>query len=172
MKVPCAGWFALQVRPNCEASVRQMLISKGYICFFPIERSRRRWADRFVEKEIPLFRSYVFCHLDPEASMRTNRVVSTPGVRRIVSFGGTPVPVHAHEIEALQKLMQTNYPRTVCSYIRSGTRVRVTEGPLADVEGICLSHDRHKLLLSVPLLQRSVLVTLDHSIAVDVLATP
>ena len=58
-------------------------------------------------------------------------------------------------------------------YLREGQRVRITEGPLAGVEGI-LVRNRPKqglLVLSVELLQRSVAVEIECD-AVDPVDTP
>jgi transcription antitermination factor NusG len=48
-------------------------------------------------------------------------------------------------------------------YLKSGQRVRITDGPLEDVEGLLLRRNANKgvLVLSVDLLQRSVTVEVD-----------
>ncbi len=166
------SWFALQSKPKCEWTARECLASKGYECFLPSYRQKKQWADRIVEKELPLFPSYLFCRFDVQAPAGMGRVVSTPGVWRIVSFGGKPVAIVDHEIEALQKLIQAGLPREPRNHIPSGARVRVENGPLAGVEGISLPSNSRKLVLSVALLQRSVVVTLQHGTTVTVLEAP
>ena len=49
------------------------------------------------------------------------------------------------------------------SYLREGQRVRITRGPLADVEGVLVRSKPNKglLVLSVDLLQRSYAVQVD-----------
>jgi transcription antitermination factor NusG len=53
-------------------------------------------------------------------------------------------------------------------YLRVGQRVRITEGPLANVEGILIERNTGKglLVLSVNLFQRSVAVEIDCTSAV------
>jgi transcription antitermination factor NusG len=48
-------------------------------------------------------------------------------------------------------------------YLREGQRVRITRGPLADLEGILvrMNHKKGLLVVSVNLLKRSVAVQLD-----------
>lgn len=167
------SWFALQARPKCEWVAREGLALKGYECFLPSYRQKKRWADRVVEKELPLFPSYLFCRFDLQAPAGMGRVVSTPGVWRIVSFGGKPVSIADHEIEGLQKLMNGELPREPLNYVPTGTRVRIVTGPLAGVEGISLPNSNHrKLVLSVSLLRRSVVVSLEHNTAVTILEAP
>src|SRR5207247_9844327 len=67
------------------------------------------------------------------------------------------------EIEAIQRLTGSRLPMLPHPYLREGQRVRITRGPLADVEGILVRINPKKglLVVSVDLLQRSVAVHLD-----------
>jgi len=164
------SWFALQTKAKCEWTALEYLTSKGYECLLPSYRQKRQWADRVVEKELPLFPCYLFCRFDLHSLARVGRVVSTPGVWRIVSFGGKPAAVFDHEIQALAKVMATGMPREPWSYIPFGVRIRINNGPLEGIEGIRLPNGGHrKLVLSIALLQRSVAVTLSQNTTVTVL---
>jgi transcriptional antiterminator RfaH len=166
-------WFTIQTRPKREWTARECLTSKGYECFLPSYRQRKRWADRFVERELPLFPSYLFCRFDLRATAAIGRVVSTPGVWRIVGFGGKPLAADDQEIEALQRAIDGRLPTEPWNRIPTGARVRVETGPLAGVEAITLPHSNNrKLVLSVSLLQRTVIVTLESGTTVKVLAMP
>src|SRR5262245_5569889 len=98
-------WFALQTRPRNEKKVDYLLRQKGYDCLTPTYRLRRKWSDRTIEVELPLYPRYVFCCLGPSAM---GRAISTSGVIKIVGFNGRPAEVAAEEIESLQILMQSN----------------------------------------------------------------
>jgi transcription termination/antitermination protein NusG len=67
------------------------------------------------------------------------------------------------EIAAIQKLVGSELPTFPYPYLREGQRVRITDGPLADVEGILVRGNPKKglLVVSVELLRRSVAVHLD-----------
>lgn len=67
------------------------------------------------------------------------------------------------EIEALQKLVRSDLPIFPYPYLREGQRVRITHGPLADVEGVLVRGNPKKglFVVSVNLLRRSVAVQLD-----------
>jgi transcription antitermination factor NusG len=59
--------------------------------------------------------------------------------------------------------LQAELPVVAHPYLREGQRVRITQGPLAGVEGILLQTKLQKglLVLSIDLLQRSVAVEVD-----------
>lgn len=153
------AWFALHVRQNMEEQVSQCLRYKGYEEFLPLcvaqGRRRRQIRNR------PLFPGYVFCRLNPDAN---GLVVTTPGVMKIVGFGGKPVPVEDNEINALKLLVSSRLPSEPYPFLSVGEMVEVEEGPLAGVTGILLSiRGRHRLLLSVRLMMRSVSVEMDRN---------
>jgi transcription termination/antitermination protein NusG len=67
------------------------------------------------------------------------------------------------EIQAIQKLVRSDLPIFPYPYLREGQRVRITHGPLADVEGVLVRGNPKKglFVVSVDLLRRSVAVQLD-----------
>jgi transcription antitermination factor NusG len=160
-------WFALQTRPRNERKVESLLQQKGYECLTPTYRSKRKWSDRIVEIDLPLFPGYVFCCFSPSV---LGRAVSTQGVIRIVGFGGKPAEVAIEEVEALQLLAQSNLLREPWRYLPDGARVRVETGPLAGVQGIIrVDDDKKQLVISISLLQRSVAIQLDQGTVISVI---
>jgi transcription antitermination factor NusG len=66
------------------------------------------------------------------------------------------------EINAIQTLVASGVPNQPCSFVEIGDRVRIDSGSLRGLEGILVeSRGRHKFVLSVTLLQRSVAVEID-----------
>jgi transcription antitermination factor NusG len=163
------SWFALQTKPRNEKKVSYLLRQKGYECLAPTYRQRRKWSDRTVEIDLPLFPMYVFCRLGPSV---LGKAVSTSGVFKVVGFNGQPAEVAVEEIEALQLLMQSNLLREPWKYLCHGTQVLVETGPLAGVQGIICAEDdsKERLIISVNLLQRSVAVQLDSGTLISVVA--
>jgi len=160
-------WFALQTRPKNERKVESLLRQKGYECFTPTYRLKRKWSDRVVEIDFPLFPGYVFCRFNASA---LGKAISTQGVTRIVGFGGTPAEVAREEIESLQLLAQSNFLREPWKYLPSGTIVLVETGPLAGVQGIISAGENNmRLVISVTLLQRSVAIQLGEDTVISVI---
>jgi transcription antitermination factor NusG len=154
-------WYGLRTRSNQEKIVAAILESKGYEQYLPLYRQRRRWSDRVVTTQVPLFPGYVFCRFDTQ---RRLPVISTLGVVSIIGFGSDPEPIPDHEIEAIERILQSGAGAEPHPFLRVGQRVRVSQGALKDVEGILVRKKSDlRLVVSVSILQRSVSVEIDSS---------
>jgi transcription antitermination factor NusG len=154
-------WFALQVVPRHEKSVDKILEYRGYTHFLPTYRVRRRWSDRVSVVEEPLFPGYVFCRSQSNL-METIR--GSPGIIRIVTFGGRPHPVPDEEIEALQQIVRGKREYSAFRYLNVGQKVRVISGPLTGVSGtITQFKNRDRLVISLEVIMKSVSVEIDQS---------
>ena len=156
------AWFAVTVRPQHEKAAAHGLERKGLEDFLPLYRDRRRWSDRVKELELPLFPGYVFCRF---TLRQRAAVLATPGVRSIVGFGRTPAVVPQAEIEAIQAMVASGLPARPWPFLKVGQTVRIERGPLSGLEGILVQlKDAWRVVVSVPLLQRSVAVEIDRDV--------
>jgi transcription antitermination factor NusG len=154
-------WYALQVRSRYENIAAAHLSGKGFECFLPLYKSRRRWSDRFKEVECPLFPGYVFCRLNPLDRLPIH---VTPGVIMIVGHGKTPEPIDETEIAAIQSVIKSGLPSHPYPFLQIGQTVRIDNGPLWGLEGVLLDFKgHHRLVLSVTLLRRSIAVQVEDS---------
>jgi transcription antitermination factor NusG len=152
-------WFALQVRTRHESVVADFLEGKGYTSFLPSYKCKKRWSDRIKVKEGPLFPGYLFCRFDPQYRLP---ILKTPGVIQVVGYNRTPVPIDDAEIHAIQILVQSGFPNQPWPFLTVGERVQVESGPLRGLEGILVAlKGKHRLVVSVTLLKRSVAVEMD-----------
>lgn len=152
-------WFALNTKFMYEDYVSRQVRGRGYEVFLPVYKCRRRWSDRVKELDLPLFPGYLFCRFNPSERLP---ILTTPGVIQIVGVGKTPIPIDDDEIAAIQIASESRLVREPWPFLQIGQRVRVECGPLCGVEGILLNlKGRHRLVLSVTLLQRSVAVEVD-----------
>jgi transcription antitermination factor NusG len=153
------SWFALGVTARHEKTVTRMLEHKGYETFLPLQTRLHRYTSRVREFELPLFPGYLFCRFDPAVRLP---VVSTPGVLQVVGAGPTPVSITENEIMSLRKAVEARIPMSPVPYWQTGQKIRITSGALAGIEGI-VSDVRQpvRMVLSVTLLQRSVLLEID-----------
>lgn len=168
----CGGesqWFAVRTASGRERLVATQLQGKGYEEFLPVYRTRRQWSDRIKELELPLFPGYIFCRFDFNDRLP---VLVTPGVKTIVGYGKTPIPVSENEIENLRRVVASGaVAQPHSQYLTVGERVRIREGSLAGVEGILVDvKNSWRIVLSVELLQRSVSVELDRAAIEPVLS--
>lgn len=154
-------WYAVHVRSRFESQIAKMLRSKGYEEFLPTYRRKHRWSDRTKELDLPLFPSYLFSRFDARERLP---ILKTPGVIAIVGLRKTPVPISDEEIEAIRVIVQSGLPAEPWTRLTVGSRVFMDAGPLAGLEGLVVNVDKKfRLVVSVPLLQRSVGVEIDRS---------
>lgn len=154
-------WFALQVVPRHEKSVDNILEYRGYNHFLPTYRVRRRWSDRVRLVEQPLFPGYVFCR---SQSNLMEVIRGSPGIIRIVAFGGRPHPVPDKEIEALQQIVRGKREYSAFPYLSVGQKVQVISGPLTGISGIIMQFkNRDRLIISLDVIMKSVSVEIDQS---------
>lgn len=157
-------WFALTVRHQHERRTGQALASQGWETLVPLYRSRRQWSDRVKDVELPLFAGYVLCRFP---LVQRAHIEDTPGVARIVAFGGAPAPLADQEIAAIRQLLGTRLALSPWPFLRAGDRVRVERGPLKGTAGLLLRvKDSFRLVVGVELLQRSIAVEVDPDMVV------
>ena len=94
------------------------------------------------------------------------KVLSTPGVARILSFNRVPAPIDRAEIDALRLCVDRCGPAVEpYHFLDVGERVRVRAGVLQGVEGlITRKKGECRLILSIALIHQSVAVEIDSSL--------
>src|SRR6266478_3480351 len=128
-------WYAAYTRAQHEKQVGAELGTREVEHFLPLYSSVRRWKDRRVTLDLPLFPGYVFVRLALRDRMR---VVRIPSVVRLVGFGGLPTALPDTEMEILQAGLSRSRNAEPHPYLTAGRRVRVRSGPLAGMQGILL----------------------------------
>lgn len=127
--------------------------------YLPLYRSVRRWKDRRVDLELPLFPGYVFVHL---ALRDRLQVLQTPSVVRLVGFGGQPAALPDQEIEVLRQGLTRDLRIEPHPYLKIGYRVRVRTGPLQGLQGILVcKKNKSRFVISLDLITRSVAAEID-----------
>ena len=156
-------WRVAWTRSNCEQLVYDQLATKGFDLFLPTAEAWSRRGRLRVRNRIPLFRGYLFLrHAMDKASYL--EVCKARGLVRVLGQRWDQLEaVPDSEIVAIQKLVGSELPVFPYPFLREGQRVRITEGPLAGVEGMMVRGNPKKglVVVSVELLRRSVAVQLD-----------
>jgi transcription termination/antitermination protein NusG len=152
-------WFAVQVWSGREQLSARHLQQRGYEVFLPCYRERRQWSDRVKVIDRALFAGYVFCRLD---SVLSAKIITAPGVVRIVGDHTGPLSIPIDEIDAIQRVMEAQLSAEPFPMPEVGRRVRIECGPLRGVEGVVVSvKNQARLVVSVSLLQRAVAVEVE-----------
>jgi transcription antitermination factor NusG len=156
-ELPELHWYAAYTWTNHEKRVTQQLSERSVEHFLPVYESVRRWKDRRIKLELPLFPSYIFVRL---ALCERLKVLQLPSIVRLVGFGGQPTALPDNEIQALRA--SGTLPTEPHPYLTVGRRVRVKAGALGGVEGILIRRKNAlRVVLSVNLIMKSASVEVD-----------
>jgi transcription antitermination factor NusG len=154
-------WYALYTCAQHERRVFEELERRAVESFLPLYESVRRWKDRQVRLELPLFKGYVFVRMALRDKLHALEV---PGVVRLVGFGGVPASLPDEQVDAMRASMTGLLRAMPHAYLTVGRRVRVIRGPLRGTEGILIrKKGTFRLVLSLGLIMRSVAVEVDAS---------
>jgi transcription antitermination factor NusG len=155
------SWFALRVRSNYEHVTALHLRDRGFEEFSPTYKTERQWSDRKKQIDLPLFPGYVFCRLNPEDRLP---VLTVPGTVGLVGFGKGPAAVPDHEIESVRRMIGAGLLVAPWPFLEVGQTVLIERGPLTGVEGTIQEVKKtFRLVVSIPMLQRSVSAEIDRT---------
>ena len=152
-----ARWYLIQTKPRQESRAQEHLQRQHFECYRPLKAGepKRRSARALNEEE--LFPGYLFIRMD-QVHDNWYPIRSTRGVARIVTFGGTPVPVQDELIEQIRQRLQA--PAVKVPF-KQGEHVLIKAGDSCDIEAIFLSPDgTERAVILLNLLQREQKVVL------------
>jgi transcriptional antiterminator RfaH len=141
-------WYTLYTKPHKEHHVRTFLESKGLETYRPTVQVKKNGK----RKTEPFFSCYLFVRLEPAGGFSSVRW--TPGLRRIVGFGGEPAVVPDDAISLIQRRVawmgELDYS---ARRFKAGDQVVMKGGPLKYFEAVfdrALSNrDRAMILVEV-----------------------
>jgi transcription termination/antitermination protein NusG len=152
-------WYAAYTSANHEKRVAEQLGARAVEHFLPLYHSVRRWKDRRVELDMPLFPGYVFVRM---ALRDRLQVLKTPGVATIVGFNGQLAALPDAEVEGLKKGLVCGVRAEPHPFLTVGRRVRVKAGPLEGLEGIVVRRkNRVRLVVSLDLIHRAAAIEVE-----------
>lgn len=145
----CEQWYVLHCRIGWERHAAAALTQSLQLTIYLPELYLRQGRHQQVES---LFPGYLFVQVDLLACS-SRRICAVPGAITLVGYGDSPQPIAPDIISGLrQRLAELNAaggrlePR-----FQPGDRVRLTHGPLRDLEAVFLfslhSTDRARVLI-------------------------
>jgi len=159
-------WYAVYVRSRYEKKVYQLLLEQGVVSFLPLLDTWKQWSDRKKRVSEPLFRGYVFVHID--LVREKIRVLDTEGVVKFIGIGRVPSVIVQRDIDWLKQLVRE--PDAIHRHVVSlpaGQRVKVLAGPFKDFEGVVVKQGRESRLV---VFFESIMQGVEVTIFPDVLA--
>lgn len=131
-------WYLVHTKPRQEQCAFENLQRQGYECYLPTLLSEKLRQGKLVVVDEPLFPRYLFIKLGQDDSAQSWAPIrSTRGVSRLVSFGVQPAKVDERLVYQLQAKEAAKHVEPQRLFA-AGQRVRLTEVPFADIEGIYL----------------------------------
>ena len=126
-------WYTVYSKPQREEFAESQLRGKGLEVFLPkllLPKNGRKG-----KRIVPLFPNYLFTRINIH-SAEYGYAIWSPGVKRIVSFNGTPAPIDGDVVDYLMKQTNTDGLIPARSNLRVGQEVRINGGPFDGLTGI------------------------------------
>jgi transcription antitermination factor NusG len=156
-------WYALYTKPRWEKKIDTQLKKKGVECWCPLQKLEKQWSDRKKIIEEPLFRSYVFVHIDETESAK---VKMTDGVLNFVFYLGKPAIIREEEIDMIKKYLgekEATLQLISDEGFREDTKIRINYGVFMDREGVVTYSDKKKVYVRLQSLGQVMVVEFPHS---------
>jgi transcription antitermination factor NusG len=154
-------WYAVYTRSRYEKTVAEQLVQKGLDHFLPLYESVRKWKNGNFKVRLPLFPGYLFVHIPLQERLQ---VLQVPGVVQLVGSSGVPLALPQAEIETIRDALTKGLQAHPHPYLKVGSRVRISSGPLQGLQGILLrKKGKVRLVVSVDLIMRSIAIDIDAS---------
>ena len=154
------GWYLIYTKPHHEKKVYNHLTGKNINSFLPTRKVLRSWHDRKKYIDEPLFPSYVFIYIDDVKNYYEG--IEAEGALYYVRDGKKIARVSNDIVESI-KLVSVHAKELEVSEMRfqPGRRLVISQGSLTGLEcEVVQINTKHKLLVRVELLQRTLLMTL------------
>lgn len=151
------GWCVVHTQPRAEEKAMRHLVNQGFTVYLPRYRRRIRHARQTTQQLRPLFPSYLFVRLDPQRG-RWRSINGTVGVHCILTDGEIPRYLDDRIIaDIMGREDDTGAVKMRTPRYRSGQAVRVTDGPLGELDGVFEeTRDESRVVILISLLGRKV----------------
>jgi len=151
-------WYALYTKPRWEKKIDAALVRKGIESWCPLQKVERQWSDRKKLIEDPLFKSYVFVHID---DTERAKVLMTDGVLNFVYYLGKPAVIKHEEVDLIKKyLAEKDASISILSQegYKEEMRIKVNHGVFMGNEGTVIRGGRKKVYVKLESLGQVMVV--------------
>lgn len=150
-------WWVVKTKSRNEKALAHALISKETSYFLPMSWKVRHQRGRKIKSLLPLFGGYMFfCGNEKQRVelLRTNRVASLIEVndqQKLIA-----------ELIQIEQALKIGLPLVPENYVKVGQHCRVTQGPLAGLQGIAIqTKGVTRLVLQIDILGQAASVEID-----------
>ena len=135
-----------------EKQIHSSLLEKGIDSFLPLEKTIKQWSDRKKKVEIPIFKGYVFVHINYEKDYIS--VLNTNAVVCFVKIGNKLEAIREEQIDLLKALYNNNHVFEIANKnFEEGKHVKVSYGALKNISGEIIDILPNKVLVQLNILE-------------------
>ncbi|MGB7842744.1 MAG: UpxY family transcription antiterminator [Salinimicrobium sp.] len=139
------NWYALYTKPRWERKVAKQLEEQGIECYCPVITQVRQWSDRKKKITTPLFKSYVFVHLDDRVRAK---VFDIPGVVQYLFWLGKPAIIREEEISTIKNWLEDDRVEDVeVGDLSPGDKINIANGSFKGQDAIVQKVGKKRLKL-------------------------
>jgi len=147
-------WFACHTKPRCEKKFAALLSIEGFPHYLPLVPSVRRYHGQTKRFTKPLFPSYVFTEILPEAKSRVYQQDLLVRAIWVTDQAG-----FLRQLDDVKAVVASGLELSLHPLLKKGMRVKVVDGPLYGIEGIVDNPASPKgVVIAVDVLQQGLLV--------------
>lgn len=130
-------WYTVYTNPRAEKKTAEKLAQLGVEVYLPLQTTLKQWSDRKKKVTEPLFKSYLFVHID--YNKEYTFVLNTPGVVKFIKIGGELSPIRDSVIDAIKFSLQNFEEIAIHQQKIDITQpVIIQAGPLKGLEGVII----------------------------------
>ena len=151
-------WLAIYKKPRWEKKVNVRLLNKGIESWCPVQKLQRQWSDRKKIIEDPLFKSYVFVHID---DTERTKVLMTEGVIQFIYYLKKPAVIRDEEIALIRSyLLEKDVQISVqnLKQFEEKDLVVISKGVFMDNEGVVVKGGKRKVYVRLESLDQLMVV--------------
>lgn len=156
-------WYALYTRSKTEKKVYDELVFAGFESYLPLITRIKQWSDRKKKVIEPLFRSYIFVHIQVKDLYN---VLALPGAMRFITFEKKAVPIPPEQIEAIRYyLNEKEFVPDDSIPLNEGQLVRVKHGQMEGLIGRLIRYQgKFRLVIRIEAIGKSITLTIPRTL--------
>ncbi len=128
-------WYAVYTKPRWEKKVAALLEAKTIEYYCPLNKVVKQWSDRKKVVLEPLFKSYVFVHVEEAKKWE---LLTINGIVNYVHWLGKPAKIKESEIDTVKKFLNEFSSVEVVEASAINSKVKIKHGVLMNYQGILL----------------------------------
>ncbi|MDX1587866.1 MAG: transcription/translation regulatory transformer protein RfaH [Oleiphilaceae bacterium] len=145
------SWYAVQYKPAQGLRALENLEQQGVESYFPLIEVEQITRGKRRTRQEALFKGYLFIALDDDNPL-WEKLRSTRGVARVVSFANRPAPIADEVIDQIRQSLEIIEEQ---GGLKSGALLEVQDGPFRGLKAVFDRYDgEERAMILIDFLQK------------------